>query len=274
MKKFIFLLSFFFVSIVFAQQNMHWRAVYQYKKITTEKQKARRDSIAKVHPEMADMMKKLYKRLGNKTFFLDFNQNESVYKVKPHLSKPGKRNFSISFLDNGILYKDLRNKTYIQKTPFFDETYLVIDSLPDYHWKITGETKKIGNYTVIKAEGTEIVKKRSKKEKDQKEIKWENKVEKVTAWFTPEIPISNGPSKYNGLPGLIMELDKNKEVILLKELIVNPTTFNEIKKPEKGKKVNEKEFETIKMEKMKKMEKMYKSRRNNRNSSNRMIIVR
>ena len=271
MKKIVFLFSFFFVSIVFAQQNMHWRAVYQYKRILTEKQKARRDSMAKVRPEMADMMKSIYKRIDNRTYFLDFNQNESVYKIKAQLGKPGKRNFSFSA--NRILYKDLKNKTYIQKAPLFDEIYLITDSLPDYHWKITGETKKIGNYTVIKAEGTEIVKKRSKKNKDQKEIKWETKEKKVIAWFTPEIPISNGPSKYSGLPGLIMELDKNGEVLLLKELIVNPTKFNEIKKPEKGKNVNEKEFKKIRMKQMQKMQKMYKSRRNDRNSKG-IIIVR
>jgi GLPGLI family protein len=28
----------------------------------------------------------------------------------------------------------------------------------------------------------------------------------TTAWYTPQIPVSNGPRNYHGLPGLIMEV--------------------------------------------------------------------
>lgn len=34
---------------------------------------------------------------------------------------------------------------------------------------------------------------------------------KFIAWFCPEIPISEGPYKFNGLPGLIMEISDTKE---------------------------------------------------------------
>ena len=151
MKKIIILISFFFFSGIYAQNKMHWRAVYQYKQIVTEKEKARRDSLIKAQPAMADMMKRMYKRFGNRTFFLDFNSEESVYKEKPQLSN-SKTGFSFSTIGKNILYKNLKKKMYIKESPLFDKSYLVKDSLPDYHWKITGETKKIGNYTVIKAE--------------------------------------------------------------------------------------------------------------------------
>ena len=31
-------------------------------------------------------------------------------------------------------------------------------------------------------------------------------VETITAWYTPQIPVSHGPAEYGGLPGLILEL--------------------------------------------------------------------
>lgn len=59
-------------------------------------------------------------------------------------------------------------------------------------WKILPEKEKIGEFHTQKAE-TEIFGR-----------KW-------TAWFTAEIPIQDGPYKFQGLPGLILKLsDKNE----------------------------------------------------------------
>ena len=64
-----------------------------------------------------------------------------------------------------------------------------------FDWKIENQTKLIEGYKVQKAAtsfaGRDYV-----------------------AWFTPEIPISDGPYKFNGLPGLILEIaDKEKEYV-------------------------------------------------------------
>ncbi len=249
-----------------AQTNMHWRAVYQYKRILDEKKKARRDSLIKAQPAMADMIKKLYKRFDNRTFYLDFNTNESVYKEKAKLDKPGS---GMSFLSNNdrLLYKNLKNGTYSEIKPFMQKTYLIVDSLPDYHWKVLGETKQIGQYTVIKAEGIEKSKKVKKDAlKKSDKIEYETVEKKIIAWFSPELPIKNGPGKFWGLPGLIMEINKDGEVYLLKELIVNPKKYNEIKKPEKGQKVNQKEYRDIMKKEREKMRKMYQNRRNDKGS--------
>lgn len=54
-------------------------------------------------------------------------------------------------------------------------------------WILTDEKKTIQNHLVQKAE-----------------TNWGGR--KWTAWFSPEIPFQYGPYKFNGLPGLIMEI--------------------------------------------------------------------
>ncbi len=271
MKNLFVILSLFFFTSLFAQQEMHWRAVYQYKRILNEKQKARRDSLLKAQPAMADMMKKLYKRFDNRTFFLDFNTNESVYNEKQKLAKPG-NGINIRSNKPRTLYKNIQEKIYYYQRPTMQKDYIIKDTLPDYHWKITGETKKIGNYTVIKAEGIEKTRKLKKTKKGEKpdpgKMEFEEVEKKFTAWFTPELPIKNGPGKYWGLPGLIMEVDKDGEVYLLKELIINPKNFNEIKKPEKGKVITKKEYDELVKKERERMRKMFKNRRNKKGDIN------
>ena len=37
----------------------------------------------------------------------------------------------------------------------------------------------------------------------------------MSAWFTPEIPVSTGPSMYGGLPGLILEINDDRTTMLM-----------------------------------------------------------
>ncbi|MBP1839537.1 GLPGLI family protein [Formosa algae] len=70
----------------------------------------------------------------------------------------------------------------------------VKEQIPEIHWKISDDTKTIGNFNCIKA--TAAFRGRA-----------------YTAWFTTEIPLPYGPWKLQGLPGLILEAyDTNKEV--------------------------------------------------------------
>ncbi len=56
----------------------------------------------------------------------------------------------------------------------------------DWNWEIGESTKEILGYESVEAST------------DYHGRKW-------TVWFTPEIPIQNGPWKFGGLPGLILE---------------------------------------------------------------------
>ena len=63
------------------------------------------------------------------------------------------------------------------------------------------------------------------------------KEEQVVAWFTPDIPLQFGPKNYNGLPGLILQIDKEKFSILATQVILNPDEKIEIEAVKKDEKI-------------------------------------
>ena len=73
---------------------------------------------------------------------------------------------------------------------------------------------------------------------------------KVIAWYTPEIPVSFGPSNYWGLPGLILEISDGENILLCSKVTLSNKEKTKIKVPNVGKKVNRQEFEAIEKKKM------------------------
>jgi len=81
----------------------------------------------------------------------------------------------------------------------------------------------------------------------------------MTAWFTPEIPVSTGPAMYGGLPGLILEISDGNRTMLCTKVVINPSEKIKIKEPSKGKIVSNLEFKKIQEDKMKEMRERYNS---------------
>ena len=98
-----------------------------------------------------------------------------------------------------FIYKNLPADIYFQKAAFLTEQFLVYDSIPQLDWKITEEKEKIGSYECIKATAMEGEK-------------------NITAWFTDELPIANGPFRYGGLPGLILKLEDQTSITLVQKI--------------------------------------------------------
>lgn len=84
----------------------------------------------------------------------------------------------------------------------------------------------------------------------------------VTAWYTPEIPVNQGPGKYWGLPGLILEINDGMTTVVCSKIILNPTNKLSIKMP-KGKTISQSEFEKIAMQKMEEMREQFSGRGGN-----------
>ena len=94
----------------------------------------------------------------------------------------------------------------------------------------------------------------------------------VTAWYTTEIPINQGPGEYWGLPGLILEVSAGQTTIVCSKIVMNPKEKAEIAAPDKGKEVTQEEFDKIVKEKMEEMRERWGRGSGRRGGGNRMMI--
>ena len=107
----------------------------------------------------------------------------------------------------------------------FGKPFLVKDELEPREWELTQETKKIGNYTAYKAIYTDYREGMSmsfNSEEGENEMETVIDTIKIEAWYTPEIPVSQGPTTYWGLPGLIMEVNDGSMSYVCTKVILNP----------------------------------------------------
>jgi GLPGLI family protein len=93
------------------------------------------------------------------------------------------------------MYEIIRDK----KAKKFEVTYRSDDmifryseDIPELNWVIQNERKTIREYSCQKASST-------------------FRGRKYEAWFSPEIPIREGPFKFGGLPGLILEIQDSQK---------------------------------------------------------------
>ena len=89
------------------------------------------------------------------------------------------------------------------------------------------------------------------KEEVEQEPEMEDRI--ITAWYTPQVPINNGPAMYQGLPGLILEVHDGKLTMICSKIVLNPEDKVEIQEPNKGKEVNQEQYNHIMDKKSKEM---------------------
>ena len=184
-----------------------------------------------------------------KEYTLIFNKIESVYEEEEKLLPQGvSGGVSFNFRD-GKLYTSLKDKITVKESDMFNKEFLVTDSLRHRKWILGGETKKIGNYTCYKATDTIKIEPPTQETQDKAKEKGVDllsiitpKTIVITAWYTPEIPVSHGPGNYGGLPGLVLEVSDDNTTLLCTKVILNPKEKSDIKPPTKGEKVTKEKF--------------------------------
>ena len=215
-------------------------------------------------PEMVEQLKAQLKKQFQKEYELEFNLSESTWKEAESLdagaatASSGGMTISIA-TGNSITYKNTSDLTYIEQTESFSKLFLIKDSLKQRQWKITGETKKIGNYLANKATYENIRESKTfSLTNDDKEMKSKIDTTLITVWYSSQIPVPHGPSDYWGLPGLILEMTDGNVTYLCTKVVLNPTDKIIIKAPTKGKEVTRKEYEKVNEKMAESMMKKYR----------------
>jgi len=116
----------------------------------------------------------------------------------------GEFKFSRIMKDDRVM-KDFTTDS-ISVSRFRNASYCVRGAMPEFDWIISSEHKEILCFPCIKATST-----------------YQGK--EVVAWFTPSIPIPDGPLEYQGLPGLILELSTWDNVTTYKAIKVKVDDF-------------------------------------------------
>ena len=214
------------------------------------------------NPELEAQIQEQLREQFQQEYTLKFNKKESLYKKNEKLSKPNPMAGGIKITVNDgsdLLYKNIKENRFTNQTEIFGKQFLIKDKLQDRKWELADETKNIGEYTCFKATYTE--------EYTAQTITSEGEMESVTkertttAWYTPQLPISNGPAEFSGLPGLILEINDGELTLVCTKIIINPSEKVEIEEPTKGKEVSQDEFDDIMEKKNKEMMDQFQSRR-------------
>lgn len=135
------------------------------------------------------------------------NSTEAIYILESNSQKSTYYQLKSDFIEKegndviqanqGVIpfvQKNFSNKEIIYNQPIINKIYFIKDSLPIQKWKIGDKTKEIQSLKCKMAttffRGREYI-----------------------AWYTESIPIIGGPWKFDGLPGLILEIQSSDGVL-------------------------------------------------------------
>ncbi len=163
---------------------------------------------------------------GQKTRSEIFNQ--ALEKFKVHRDKTLFLNSFPRRRGTAIVYKNYPDGKITVTDNVTSDYVMYEDELNTQNWKISDSAKIILGYSCQKAEC------------DYRGRHW-------TAWFAPDIPVSDGPWKLGGLPGLIMEVyDQKKHYAFtlagIEKVSDEPIVFSQPIDNNKYRKIERKEF--------------------------------
>mgnify|MGYP003603853152 CR=1 FL=1 len=179
--KQLFLLSFFLISISVTSQSQRFYYDYQFQTDSTD-----------LETKMSELMVLDIDKKGSKYYSEYVFQNDSIMdaQFKKNMAAHSDDPVPMSGKQGVVGYKIL--KSYpdfkINHIVSLDMTLYDSNQQVKINWKILSDKDKIGTWNVQKAEA------------DFGGRKW-------IAWFSTDIPLQDGPYKFNGLPGLIVKIE-------------------------------------------------------------------
>lgn len=190
-----------------------------------------------IHKQLEDMSSDdqgggWFEKMKNQIPKFNVSYFDYVFTPKASFYKPGKevenpfKMFGNAPASANEVYTDFNQQKVTAAKAIFEQKFLVEDSIRQLDWKFADEVRTIANFKCRKAVA-----------------KICDSVY-VVAFYTDDIVVSGGPEMFAGLPGMILELAIPRLYttwIATKVELYSPTK-EDLKMPDKGKKVNQKEM--------------------------------
>ncbi|HLO91300.1 MAG: GLPGLI family protein [Chloroflexota bacterium] len=167
-------------------------------------------------------MKKILHFTPAESIYVGTNEDEETQQVNDE--EDGNRVFVRISEPDEITYVNFKEHRSVDQREFMSRMFLIESPLDSVAWKLTGNRREILGYPCLEATCM-------------------NDSILTIAWFTPSIQVPAGPARFNGLPGLILELITNEGKRIISAASVKlEDVAGMIIKPNKGKKMSRKEF--------------------------------
>jgi GLPGLI family protein len=217
-----------------------------------------------MHRNLPDpQMKSMVPEFRTDKFELIFNENASLFRsvVDDEAPDPfanagggGGGGMRMNFrMPTANTYTDLAKQMQYEERAFFEKEFLIVDSLKQYKWKLSEETKTIAKQLCKKATTmitapqmrmrVSIGGAGNNADTTTNTVRAPKETELVV-WYAENIPVSFGPDNYSGLPGVIMEIDQDNGATVTTAVEVSAKyPKKELVAPSKGDKMNRAQFQ-------------------------------
>ena len=216
-----------------------------------------------MHRNLPDpQMKSMVPEFRTDKFELIFNENASLFRSVVDEEAPdpfanaggGGGGMRMNFrMPTANTYTDIAKQMQYEERAFFEKEFLIIDSLKQYKWKLSEETKTIAKQLCKKA--TTMITSPQMRMRVSIGGGGNNadttantprapKETELVVWYAENIPVSFGPDNYSGLPGVIMEIDQDNGATVTTAVEVSAKyPKKELVVPSKGDKMNRAQFQ-------------------------------
>lgn len=130
--------------------------------------------------------------------------------------------------DEYTITRNFNDTTIFDIIQLLGKVYIIEDTLRPQPWKILNDIKEVAGHICMDAYWVDTLKQ-----------------QRVTAWFAMDIPISGGPERFCGLPGMILEVEVNDGAMVItadKIEMKTLTTEMDLPKKIKGKHIHEHDY--------------------------------
>lgn len=177
------------------------------------------------------LFKDVAKAIKDVSMTLSFNQHLSKFEVNKTMPSDFSEKTSklaLIMANKGVYYTNKKLGKQLLVRTFQGDNFNVLSEIEERNWTLTRESKKIGDFTCYKATMN-------------KETVGGNFP--ITAWYTPQIPLSFGPNQFVGnLPGLILELHDTDVSYVCSTITLNPKENLVIEWPEADETMTKEEY--------------------------------